>query len=418
MRMVTVTGQIISKNGITLFFADGASEVLSTESFKTQAILKAIMPDMMEKGSAEVDLDGFAVNLEKQGVTLEATSEGVDIVTANGRLKNGADALEKHLMHAETTGDARGLKAFIADLQPVITKRRHSVDDLLTFMKKADLPIADDGSIIVYKILRSQHRYDRQKEELKGWWVDCHTGQVPQRLGSTVQVKDETMVDPNRAQECSNGLHVCQIGYVSGFGGDIICLAKVRPSDVIAVPSHDINKMRVSRYTLVAEFPTELHSIVRSGRSAVSDEKLRAFVEKVMSGDHAAVNSIITINGQHGQNCTTELIDAPSIPDASITPDTPTVTAKMKAKREKDAKPKDRQLEKFNSKPKAVHVKDIKAEVAVRRSKLTPSEIKARDYAKKLAKAQRLLEKGYSIRQISEKLGMDRKALSKNLIAA
>lgn len=410
--MVTVTGQIISKNGITLFFADGASEVLSAESFKTQTILKAIMPDMMEKGSAEVDLDGYAVNLEKQGVKLEATSKGVDIVTADGRLKNGADALEKHLIHAETTGDARGLKAFIADLQPVIAKRQHSVDDLLTFMKKADLPIADDGSIIVYKILSSGYG------DKKDWWFDCHTGKVPQRLGSTVQVKDETMVDPNRAQECSNGLHVCQIGYVSGFGGDIICLAKVRPSDVIAVPHRDINKMRVSRYTLVAEFPKELHGIVRSGRSAVQDEKLRAFVEKVMSGDHAAVNSIITINGQRGENCTTELVDAPSIPDPTITPDAPAVTAKMKAKRDEDAKPKDRQLEKFNTKPKPVDVKDIKAEVAVRRSKLTPAEIKARDYAKKLAKAQRLFERGFSIRQISEKLGMDRKSLSKNLVAA
>ena len=70
-----------------------------------------------------------------------------------------------------------GVQAFLARCAQFIDNRQHSVDDLMRFLERGDLPLADDGSIIAYKMLR-------RKNGSEDIFVDCHSGNIPQRVGS------------------------------------------------------------------------------------------------------------------------------------------------------------------------------------------------------------------------------------------
>jgi hypothetical protein len=178
--------------------------------------------------------------------------------------------MEKHIRHA-VDNNAPGMKIFMERLAALTVKRRHSVDDLLQFMKHGDLPIADDGSIIIYKILYI-------KEDMKGHYMDAYTRKVIQRVGSRVFMA-ENLVDPSRTQNCSHGLHVAQRSYLGSFHGNVCVLAKVNPEDVIAVPQYNTNKMRVSGYEILAELSREAMSKLKNNQAFTSlsqDQKLFA----------------------------------------------------------------------------------------------------------------------------------------------
>ena len=92
-----------------------------------------------------------------------------------------------------------------------------TAEEVLKFMEKVDLPLADDGSIILYKFL------DKHPSK-PGYYVDHHTRKVEQRIGSRVYME---LADYTKSRaECATGLHVCAKDY-GQYGGEIL-LVKVR----------------------------------------------------------------------------------------------------------------------------------------------------------------------------------------------
>lgn len=200
----------------------------------------------------------------------------------------GVEKIKNQLMHANTAGSSKAMEAFLARLGNVIDKRSHSIDDLLNFMKRGDLPIAEDGSIIIYKVLNEQgNRY-----------VDCHTHKVTQRIGSFVHM-DEKHVDPNRRNECSNGLHVARRGYLGGFTGNVCVLAKVRPEDVIAVPPGEPDKMRVCGYHILFPVSNEDYRELKNNRP-ITSEAGRKQLTAAIEGRHVGIIEYVKINGAKG----------------------------------------------------------------------------------------------------------------------
>lgn len=179
----------------------------------------------------------------------------------------------------------QGMKNFLSRMASV--KRAHSAQDLLTFMEKGELPIADDGSVLVYKRLRST--------EEAGVYVDCHSRKVKQKVGSHVFM-DEKLVDPSRHNECSNGLHVARRDYLRSFGGDICVLAKLAPEDVIAVPHGDARKLRAKGYHIIAVLTQEDHDNV------VSDRPLKdaSLLGNAIAGNHVGILQTVQITQQSG----------------------------------------------------------------------------------------------------------------------
>lgn len=182
-------------------------------------------------------------------------------------------------------GSVEGLKNFFRRVASV--NRAHSVQDLLTFMQKGELPIADDGSVLVYKRLNST--------STPGVFTDVHSGRVKQRVGSKVFM-DENMVDPNRSQDCSNGLHVARRDYLTAFSGNVTILAKLAPEDVIAVPHSDARKLRAKGYHIIAQLSDE------DARRVCNNQPMqdKVLLGNAIKGNHVGILETVEITGHKG----------------------------------------------------------------------------------------------------------------------
>lgn len=216
-------------------------------------------------------------------ISVVATDNGVATIIP------GMENLEKQFAYASKMGSTQGVTNFLKRIAAVIDKRGHSIDDLLRFMEKGDLPIADDGSIIAYKVLASKNDV----------YVDCHTRNVPQRVGSYVCM-DPSLVDPNRRNECSNGLHIARRGYLGSFSGDAIVLCKIAPEDVIAVPQYDPNKVRVCGYHILFEIPKSEHKALRNDQSMTGNTEAKRMLGMAIKGDHIEKIEEVRITEQKG----------------------------------------------------------------------------------------------------------------------
>ena len=216
--------------------------------------------------------------------------ETIVAVTKNNKIVPGVERIKSQFDGAAKNGNIKGMEIFLERLGRVIEKRNHTIEDLLRFMERGDLPIADDGTIVIYKKL---YRRD-------GYYVDPHTQKVKQKVGSFVHM-DEKLVDPNRRNECSNGLHVARRGYVGNFNGDVIVLAKVRPEDVIAVPDYDANKMRVCGYHIIFELDKAQYQAINTNRPISNAEGGNELLGRAISGDHVGVLEHVKINGPKGE---------------------------------------------------------------------------------------------------------------------
>jgi hypothetical protein len=218
-----------------------------------------------------------AFQVEDDNTTVVAIVDGKTVIP-------GVDQIEVQLQAlAAKMGSATGVTNFFRRLATV--ERAHSVADLLKFMEKGELPIADDGTVLVYKrLMRDGDGY-----------VDCHSKKVKQRVGSKVFMA-EKLVDPNRSRDCSNGLHIARRDYLSSFSGNVCVLCKLAPEDVIAVPHSDARKLRAKGYFIVAELTQADHDAVTYNKP-LNDKTL---LGNVMAGNHTAVIETVEITGQYG----------------------------------------------------------------------------------------------------------------------
>lgn len=259
--------------------------------------------EVMRHATPVTDEDFHEDTVAKQGVVRDdaghsssheeadaATSKDTIIAVVGDKVVPGMEKIKSQFAHA-AKNSPQALEAFLKRLANI--KRTHSVEDLLKFMERGDLPIADDGSIIIYKILKTKGGADRDT------FYDCHTGNVPQRVGSYVCM-DEKLVDPVRSNECSNGLHVARRGYLSSFSGNIMVLAKVAPEDVITVPSYDANKMRVCGYHIILQLPSALADILRRNMPMTENTEGQALLAAAIAGKHIGRTEEVRIRGQHG----------------------------------------------------------------------------------------------------------------------
>lgn len=232
---------------------------------------------------------------DESGKLVVEGEETIIAVVGDGTVVPGVEKLAGQFEYAAREGNSTiGMERFLARLGKVIAERNHSVKDLLKFLERGDLPIADDGSFVAYKILRN-------KVGQKDVFVDCHTGKVPQRVGSYVHM-DHSLVDHNRSNECSNGLHVARRGYIGSFYGDVCTLIKVNPEDVIAVPNYDANKMRVCGYHIIDLLSSVDFQKLKRDNAMTDTMAAREQLGKALAGDHVGIIESVKIGGHRGTN--------------------------------------------------------------------------------------------------------------------
>lgn len=266
-----------------------AEEVKPVEMTNDQKIelATARMRELAGKGST-VDDPEF-----HKPITDEDPDTIVAVNTQTGSVIPHAHKLSSQMKAASKLKDFRGFVNFLNRLEPVLKDRGHSAEDLMKFIECGDLPIADDGCIVIYKRLKEKH----------GTFVDVHSGNIKQNVGSYVFMKPG-LVDPNRRQDCSNGLHVASLGYLSSFSGNVTVMAKVRPEDVFAVPEYSRTKMRVCGYHILAVLPESLRNHVNSGGSISSIPEGKELLNKVLRGAHVGITELVEVGGHNGSNVT------------------------------------------------------------------------------------------------------------------
>lgn len=255
------------------------AEPVSSPTFNTNQIAK--------QGNV-VESNGMTDNQRNE----KKTSHTI-VASVNGKIIPDMEKIETQFMRATKLGSTKAIENFLKRLGAVINERSHSVEDLLKFLERGDLPIAEDGSIIIYKILNK--RGDK--------FYDVYSGNVPQKVGSYVCM-DISLVDRNRNQECSNGLHVARRGYLGSFNGSACVIAKLAPEDVVTVPLYDANKMRVMGYHILYELPDELYRMLKQNKPITDTQFGATLLGNIIAGNHIRVTEVVTIGGPKGTKIT------------------------------------------------------------------------------------------------------------------
>lgn len=359
-------------------FADAGAMIQVTPSKGTEANFRAyedgkavtqvVAPKVKTNEEKLAEANARMDILEGKGVTpadpsfhdkLDPETETVVAVVGNTVIPD-AHKLSKQLDVAVKLKDFTGFTAFVDRVSKIIDKRGHSVEDLMKFMEKADLPIADDGCIVIYK---------RLKPIGKDIFVDVHSGKVKQKVGSLVFM-DEKLVDPNRRQDCSNGLHVATLGYLSNFSGDVTIIGKVKPEDVIAVPQYDATKMRVCAYHIVGKLTDAQRDIVNRGGKLSDAPGGLEVLNAVLRGKHIGVTQTVQIGGQKGTNLTIKDLDTPvevdEVTQADLKNTNITITESGEPEPEPSAPVKATDIKPVSTPIETKPVKETKAQAAQR----------------------------------------------------
>lgn len=261
--------------------------------------------DMLMGNGASTTADvAFHTPLDESKETIVAVN------TETGSVLPDAHKMGHQLRQFAKLQNYAGYTNFVKRLELVISDRGHSVEDLMKFIEKGDLPIADDGCIVIYKRLNT-------RDSAAGIYVDVHSGNIRQKVGSYVFMRPG-LVDPNRRQDCSNGLHVASLSYLSSFSGGVTVVAKVRPEDVFAVPEYSVNKMRVCGYHILAVLSDKLRNLVNGGGSISSVPEGAKLLHDILRGNHINVIEHVEVGGHKGSNVTYTKVAEPTIEKAII----------------------------------------------------------------------------------------------------
>lgn len=253
-------------------------------------VVDAVEPVKMDTNTAVSEILKNATPVSDVNFkNLPKETDDTIIAVVGDKIIPNVEKVKSHIAHHSKLGSPQGMEKFFARLASVIDSRGHSVEDVLRFMERGDLPVADDGTIIAYKLLNKRDE----------GFVDVHSGNVKQRVGSIVQV-DESLVDRNRRNECSNGLHVARRAYLGGFSGNSCVLIAVAPEDVVTVPHNDANKVRVCKYRILAQLSDSAMRNLKNNRAMTSDEEAQKLLARALRCDYGPAIERVEIHGSCG----------------------------------------------------------------------------------------------------------------------
>ena len=219
------------------------------------------------------------------------TADTIVAVSGDGAVVPNVELLASHIKHASMTGRQAAMDALLYRMAKSPVAYTHTVQDLIQFLERNDLPICDDGCILAFKGLATCNTPTNPLQHPA--FVDYHTRRVEQWVGARVEVLDR-LVDLSRTRECSSGLHIARRGYLRSFVPPCnpIFLVKVAPEDVLVVPHGDANKVRVRAYHLVAQLSDVQRDNVLANRPWVQTEEDQKFLTYALSTSFAVTHRI------------------------------------------------------------------------------------------------------------------------------
>lgn len=346
MKTVTVVSGSLNKKGLTLYLKDGSSLYIPQEDSRLKLYSYAIL-ELETKDSIELILtdeeDSVFTKFEKKSnkfvrffktikdniinIFSKESSKTETFRKIESVLSNSLNSTEFKTVNPEETiiaitedntiipgieniiplinasvdsDNITGLSKFFERMAIIQDKTPHTAQELLKFLEKGDLPIADDGSIIAYKLVFKE----------KDYFVDCHTRKVKQNIGSIISM-DPSLVDPNRRIECSAGFHIARRDYLKSMYGDTILLVKFNPEDVVAVPIYEPSKIRVSSYKVIDVFPDNMFLDIKNGISITKIPGTKEIIARALSLKEGASSETVTVSKPMGEGVSTSPVETP-----------------------------------------------------------------------------------------------------------
>lgn len=259
MTMFSLTEDFKGKS-LAIFYEDGDSETIP----ETHVSFKAILDTLLSGTSTDEGIRDLTSVLETVSRKMKSLSERV---TADGKnLFFDGDPLAGELTDIIKslfeTGRELDFKPLVNFLEKSKTNPSlKSIDDLYRWIKKGDLVIDPDGDIVAYKGVAIREDGVSVSVHSGTAFVNGEefTGRIPNVPGSVVTMP-RSNVDANEEIACSTGLHAGTFSYANSFGSRLL-LVKINPRDVVSVPVDSSDqKLRVSRYTVLAQIEKRLES--------------------------------------------------------------------------------------------------------------------------------------------------------------
>lgn len=228
---------ILGSSSVTVYL-DGKPYTISNQAQTYNAVVKGLRDN-------DEDAVRSAVNIRDTIVESLTKSAGSKVQIVDGQIMYGDREVTGLVASRVFTMLDMGLSVepmvrFIDNLMQNPSKR--AVDELFGFLDACKLPITEDGHFLAYKRVR-------------GDYMDVHSGTMNNAVGQVLSM-ERNLVDEDKNNTCSYGLHFCSYDYLAHFSGARIVVVKINPADVVAIPAdYNNSKGRTCKYEVVDEIP-------------------------------------------------------------------------------------------------------------------------------------------------------------------
>lgn len=228
---------ILGSDSVTVYL-DGKPFTINKQAQTFNAVLKGLRAN-------NEDAVRSAVNIRDTIVSSLGKSSGGKVQISNGEIMYGDRRVTGLVASRVFSMIDMGLSVdpmvrFIENLMQNPSKR--AVDELFGFLDACKLPITEDGHFLAYKRVR-------------GDYMDVHSGTMNNAVGQVLSM-ERNLVDEDKNNTCSYGLHFCSYDYLAHFSGARIVVVKINPADVVAIPAdYNNSKGRTCKYEVVDEIP-------------------------------------------------------------------------------------------------------------------------------------------------------------------
>lgn len=221
-----------------------------------------------------------AITLANTGKTIEKWSLGA-FEFKNGKLYYCGETLHGSLIEKIIKSIQEGdqnVNKYVFFLEDALRNDKNSYNEMWDFIKHNDIKIHNNGAIIGYK---------KVTVGADGKLYDSYTHTVPNDPGTLVQMPRH-LVNDNKSETCSYGLHVGSIDYVRNFSGNQIVKVLVAPANVVSVPTdYNGQKMRCSEYFVLETLDYDMNTLAHETdclRVATVNREGLYSVEEVVPG--------------------------------------------------------------------------------------------------------------------------------------
>lgn len=228
---------ILGNSSVTVYM-DGKPYTISNQAQTYNAVVRGLREN-------DEDAVRSAVNIRDSIVESLTKTAGSKVQIVDGQIMYGDREVTGLVASRIFTMLDMGLSVepmvrFIENLMQNPSKR--AVDELFGFLDACKLPITEDGHFLAYKRVREDYK-------------DVHSGTMDNSIGQVLSM-ERNLVDEDKNNTCSYGLHFCSYDYLAHFGGARIVVVKINPADVVAIPAdYNNSKGRTCKYEVVDEIP-------------------------------------------------------------------------------------------------------------------------------------------------------------------